>query len=242
MYEKLKHIFFFTLSLSLISATVLPNLTEASVHAEVPFKDEILKFADYPEESEYMNEKIDDFLEEVGISHLNFEELTEEEAEAVFEKILSDEHYYDLENKINQYINELDKADISIEAGSNISTRLLPVAFAAIGVVALRLVVTQGTKAATAYLKKVTKKYSTQYKITFPGSKQLILIQDKKTKKRLFSLDNHSVKLVHKTTGKGYSYAFSAWHFHKSPDMGQHYLMCSSIPKNYKVQKGKCYF
>lgn len=249
MYKKINDFFCFTLVAFLISATVLPGFVQATSQLEiesekVTFNDEKVEVVELEkglEEYEHLNDYVDQFLEEMSIADVNFDELTEEEAEAFFEEVVSDKQYYSLENEINRSINEMDRADYVTEEPT-FSTRALPIAFAAIGVVALRIAVTQGTKAATAYLKKATKKYTTQYKITFPSSKQLILIQDKKSKKRLFSLDNHSVKLVHKTTGKGYSKAFSAWHFHKSPDMTQHYLMCSSIPKNYKVQKGKCYF
>lgn len=251
VYKNWKYLLCFTLSILLISATILPNLALATTQTKTgneereilaKVQNESLVLTDNLESDEYLNERVDDFMTEIKIFDVNFDDLTEEEAEAFFEEVINDEEYYYLENEINRYINELDRLEADSDEAPIMSTRALPIAFAAIGVVALRIAVTQGTKAATAYLKKAVKKYSTQYKITFPSSKQLILIQDKKTKKRLFSLDNHSVKLVHKTTGKGYAKAFSAWHFHKSPDMTQHYLMCSSIPKNYKVQKGKCYF
>lgn len=186
----------------------------------------------------YLNDVVDKYLNETAILDINFDQMTELEAEEFFDSLIETKDYMSLENDINNYIVATDR----LENGDTISTYALPVAFAAIGVIALRIAVTQGTKAATAYLKRAVKKYTKTYKITFPSSKQLILIQDKKTKKRIFSVDKHSVKLVHKKTGKGYPKAFSAWHFHKSPTMGNHYLMCSSIPKNYKVQKGKCYF
>lgn len=224
------------LSILLIISTFLPKVAEATTFTNL----KVNEFSTYEtiETNSYLSKEVDDFLEESGVNNIDFNQMSELEIEEFFEEIISNSNYIELESDINVYISSLDGS----EQIGEISVRALPVAFAAIGVIALRIAVTQGTKAATTYLKKSVKKYNDTYKITFPGSKQLILIQDKKTNKRLFSLDNHSVKLIHKSTGKGYPKAFSAWHFHKAPDMSQHYLMCSSIPKDYKVQKGKCYF
>lgn len=87
---------------------------------------------------------------------------------------------------------------------NKLTERDAPAAFIQIGVVGLRLLITQGSKAAIAYLKRATKNLAKQYKITFPNStKQLILIQDKKNGKRIFSVDKHSVKMVHNQTNKG---------------------------------------
>lgn len=124
-----------------------------------------------------------------------------------------------------------------------ISTRAVPIVLVPIGVVALRLLVTQGSKAAVAYLKRATKKLSKTYKVTFPKSKsQLILIQDKKTSERIFSVDKHKVKMVQKKNPKkGYPGSVSPWHFHAAPKDKLHLMMCSSVPKNYKVEVGKCF-
>ncbi|MFJ6411302.1 hypothetical protein ACIQLG_00725 [Terribacillus saccharophilus] len=233
MKKSLSALLCFTLALFLGFSLVSPSFVSAQsseTSPTVPALEET--FA----EDEVLNQEIDKFLDESGISEVDFESMTEEEIDTYFENEVSEEDLFTLESEVNKLVNEQDYVE------GQFTIQALPVALAPIAIIALRIAIKQGTKPAVAYLKKATKKLTGSYKISFPGGGTLILLQDKKSGKRLFAVDNASVKLVHKTTGKGYNGSFKAFHFHKAPDMSQHYLLCSTIPKNYKVQKGKCYF
>ncbi|GAB6424448.1 hypothetical protein [Bacillus cereus] len=183
------------------------------------------------------NRLADNFLRENGIFDIDYNQLSEEEIETFFEELVSKPEYQELEATLNNmYLEQNDGTNQEVlRAGP-----LLPAVFVGIGIIALRMVIVSGGKVAQNYLKKAVKNYIGQYKISFPNTtNQLILVQNKKNNTRLFSIDKHSVKLVHKTTGKGYNGAFNVWHFHK--DTGHHYVLCSSLPQGYKVQFGACF-
>lgn len=228
MFKKLNFVLNSSLAFLLFFAVVLPEVAVANSEKDL----DVVDF-EVNEASEEIDGVIDEYFEENGLYSIEFEKMTEKEADEFFDQLLSTDEYLSFENEVST---------MSQGQSDKILGRAVPIALIPIGIVALRLLVTQGSKAAVAYLKKATKKLANTYKITFPGGNQLILIQDKKTSKRVFSIDKHNVKMVHKTTNKGYPGSVSVWHFHAPPDTGQHLMLCSSVPKNYKVQKGKCYF
>lgn len=239
MLGKFNRLLSFSFAAILFFAVVLPEVAVADTRTELGGVD-LETATDLIKETDKVTNFIDEYFEENGLYDIDFENLTEKEIDDYFNQLINSVEYTSFENKVS--------AMSQVQANKLIETDTptayaVPVAFIPIGLVALRLLVTQGSKAAIAYLKRATKKLTKQYKISFPNStKQLILIQDKKSGKRIFSLDKHNVKMVHKKTNKGYPGSVSVWHFHAAPNTSQHLMLCSSVPKNYKVQQGKCYF
>ena len=230
MFKKINVVLSFSLAALLFFAVVLPEVAVASSEKDL---DEV-NFEMFNETSEEIDAAIDEYCEGNGLSSFDSEKMTEKELDEYFEQLLNTEEYLSFENEVS---------DMSQNQQGQVSARAVPILLAPIGIIALRILVTQGSKAAMAYLKKATKNLTKKYKITFPNTtKQLILVQDKKTKARIFSVDKHPVEFRHKTTGKGHPNSIKPWHFHGAPDMGQHLMLCSSVPKNYKIKKGKCYF
>jgi len=179
--------------------------------------------------------QINDYLDEIPYTEEEFEAMSEEEFEEVYNTYFNDIEFLNLENEHEEAFKLLEAQQGNMQP--RIAPILVPI-LANVARVALQTVVKQGTRVASTYLKKhlktIGKNYSVKWNVKNSQGKvtTLLMIQHKPTKQPVFRLDNGSLH-AHLTPGTSTWY----WHFHiggTPTAMKQHYSLRSIIPSKYK--------
>lgn len=182
-----------------------------------------------------IEDEIDDYLDTIPYTEDEFEAMSNEEFDKVFNTYFNSEEFLELEREHGEVYSALEGQHGEIQP--MIAPILVPI-LANVARIALQTVVKHGTRVASSYLKKHLKKVGKNYKLTWniKNSQKkvttLLRIQHKPTKQIVFRLDNGS---LHAHLKPGTSQWF--WHFHiggTPAAMKHHYSLRAIIPSKYK--------
>lgn len=192
-----------------------------------------------------IEDKIENYLDEIPYSEEEFEAMSDEEFEIVYNTYFKSEEFLSLENELGEVLDKEVLDNTQGEFRPYVLPILVPIA-TAVARVALQTVVKQGTKVATKYLKDNLKNIGDDYIVkwnTLNSQNELttlLMIQDKSSKQPIFRLDIGSLH-SHLTPGTSTWY----WHFHigaTKEAMKQHYSLRSLIPSKYKPKSSLTLF
>ena len=182
-----------------------------------------------------LENEISDYLDEITYTEEDFEAMSDEEFDKIFDTYFNSEEFLELEKEYTETYAALEAQQIGIQP--MIAPILVPI-LASVARVALQTVVKHGTRVASTYLKKhvknIGKNYTLKWNVTNSQGKvtTLLMIQHKTTKQPVFRLDNGSLH-AHLTPGTTQWF----WHFHiggTPTAMKQHYSLRAIIPSQYK--------
>ncbi|WP_243290831.1 hypothetical protein [Bacillus sp. FJAT-47783] len=243
MFKKLKFVSVF-LCFLLLSSALLPNVTgagnfdgteidtgygEASILGEVLYEEEL------PVGLQELEDEIDNYLEQFKYTEEDYQNMSEEEVDQVYNEIFNSREFLELEKNYEeeyaQYEAELNQSVIQ----PRIAPILVPIV-ASTARVALKTIVKQGTKIASKYLKNKLKSVGKNYKLIWNSTNSkgkvtsLLKIQHKPTKQMVFRIDNGTIPLK---PGSQDWY----WHYHigdTPAKMKHHYSLRSLVPAKHK--------
>ncbi|MGN7313394.1 hypothetical protein ACTHQ4_20110 [Alkalicoccobacillus gibsonii] len=227
----------------LFSSTVLPNVAAAATSSE----DENLLIEEnfgiqeehaeieLPVELQELEDEISDYLGQFEYTEDDYESMSDEEFELVYQEIFESEEFLELESTYEEEFAQFEANLNQDEMQIMIAPILIPIA-AAVGRVALQTIVKQGTKIASKYLKNKLKSVGKNYKLIWNSKNSkgkvtsLLKIQHKKTKQMVFRIDNGTIPLK---PGSSSWY----WHYHiggTNAAMKHHYSLRSIVPSKHK--------
>ena len=182
-----------------------------------------------------LEDKISDYLDEIPYTEDEFEAMSDEDFDRVYNTYFSSEEFLSLEKEYTETFEAFEARQMGMQP--MIIPLLVPIV-AAVARVALQTVVKQGSRIASTYLKKNLKSLNKNYSLTWnvKGSdgrvRSLLVITHKPTKQQVFRLDNGTLPLK---PGSSDWY----WHYHigGSPVlMKHHYSIRAFIPSKHQPQ------